>query len=167
MIRSIRIGVGAALALVGACARTESSSTAEATAALDSLNARLARAYRIADPQAYAALFTDSAVFEWPALATVRGRAGMAAMARANWATLRDMDLLLDVRARRVGADQATEFGAFQQLYRDGSGVRMIEFGRYVAQLVRDADGEWRIDRYFAFADSTRPQPSASPRASR
>jgi len=167
MLRTIRIGIAAGLVLAVACAPTETTSTARANAALDSLDARLARAYRVADPHVYAALFTDSAVFEWPAFATVQGRAGMAAMARANWAALRDMDLLLDVRARRLGEDQATEFGAFQQLYRDSSGARMIEFGRYVAQLVRDSDGEWRIDRYFAFADSTRAQPSASPRASR
>jgi hypothetical protein len=62
------------------CSRQEqppppSPSAAEAHAGIDSLNARLARAYRDHDPQAYAALFTDTAVFEWPAFNTVRGAA--------------------------------------------------------------------------------------------
>jgi ketosteroid isomerase-like protein len=138
-------------------------SAAEAHAGIDSLNARLVRAYRDHDPQAYAALYTDTAVFEWPAFTTVRGPAALAAMARSNWAALRDMDLRLTVAARRVAADHATEFGAFEQSYRDSSGARSTEFGRYVAALARQADGSWRLDRFFGFADSTRPAPAAAP----
>jgi ketosteroid isomerase-like protein len=126
------------------------------------LNARLVDAYRSHDPRAYAALFTDSAVFEWPAFNTVRGPAALAAMAQSNWASLRDMDLRLTVSARRVAPDHATEFGAFEQAWSDSSGVRMTEFGRYVAFLVRQEDGSWRMDRFFGFADSTRP-PSTRP----
>ncbi len=130
----------------------------DADAGIDSLNARLVRAYRSRDPQAYAALYTDTAVFEWPAFDTVRGSAGLAAMARDNWAGLSDMDLRLTVADRRVGPDQATEFGAFEQSYRDAGGARRTEFGRYVALLVRHADGGWRMDRFLGFADSTRPR---------
>lgn len=77
-------------------------------------------------------------------------------MARTNWASLNDMDLGLAVASRRVIADHATEFGAFQQSWSDSSGVRMTEFGRYVTYLVRHEDGRWRIDRFLGFADSTR-----------
>ena len=83
-------------------------------------------------------------------------------MARSNWPALNEMDLELTVASRRVAADHATEFGAFQQSWRDSSGVRMIEFGRYVVLLARDGDSGWRIDRFFGFADSTRPM-SARP----
>jgi ketosteroid isomerase-like protein len=121
------------------------------------LNARLIRAYRTHDAQAYAALYTDTAVFEWPAFNTVRGPAELAAMARSNWASLSDMDLRLTVSNRRVAPDHATEFGAFQQSWRDSSGVRMTEFGRYVAVLLPQKDGSWRMDRFFGFEDSTRP----------
>jgi ketosteroid isomerase-like protein len=102
-------------------------------------------------------LYTDSAVFEWPAFTTVRGRVGMEAMARSNWTSLDDMDLQLTVSSRRVASNHATEFGAFQQSWRDSSGVRMTEFGRYVTVLARGENGRWRIDRFFGFADSTRP----------
>src|SRR5437879_13808759 len=84
-------------------------SAADATAGIDSLNAALVRAYRTHDPQAYAALYTDTAVFEWPAFNTVRGPAQLAAMARSNWASLKDMDLRLTVSARRVAPDAPTE----------------------------------------------------------
>jgi len=40
----------------------------------------------------------------------------------------------------------------------------MTEFGRYVVVLARHADGGWRIDRFFGFADSTRPLPAQSTR---
>ena len=132
---------------------THDTAAASADAGVDSLNARLSQAYRDRDPVAYGRLFTDSAVFEWPAFNTVRGRAGLEAMARTNWASLRDMDLKLDVAHRRVAPGHVTEFGAFQQAYRDSSG-RNIEYGRYVAVLVPAADG-WRMDRFFGFSDST------------
>src|ERR1041384_2360631 len=141
-----------------ACSPPPRPPAAEATAGIDSLNARLVQAYRSHDPRAYAALYTDSAVFEWPAFNTVRGPAELAAMARNNWASLSDMDLRLTVSARRVAPDHATEFGAFAQSWRDSRGVRMTEYGRYVTFLLRQQDGSWRMDRFFGFEDSTRPR---------
>ncbi|HET8654059.1 MAG TPA: DUF4440 domain-containing protein [Longimicrobiaceae bacterium] len=145
-----------------ACSPPGQSSTAQANAGLDSLNARIARAYRDHDPEAYAALFTDTAVFEWPAFNTVRGTAGLAAMARSNWASLRDMELRLSVASRRLAPDHATEFGAFEQSWSDSSGVRMTEYGRYASVLARQTDGSWRMDRFLGFEDSTRQVSPAS-----
>ena len=136
------------------------SSASEARAAnagIDSLNVRLVQAYRNRDPLAYAALYTDSGVFEWPEFNTVRGHAGLEAMARSNLASLRDVDLRLDVSSRHIAPGYATEFGAFQESYRDTSGKRMTEFGRYVAGLARQRDNSWRIDHFVGFSDSTRP----------
>jgi ketosteroid isomerase-like protein len=146
--------------LVVACTQPPRPAAAAANAGIDSLNARLVNAYRTRDPQAYAALYTDTAVFEWPAFNNVRGPAALAAMARSNWASLSDMDLRLTVANRRVTSDHATEFGAFQQSYRDSSGARNTEYGRYVALLVRQGDGSWRMDRFFGFADSSRAAPT-------
>ena len=157
---SSRVAVVSLCIVAHACASPSRPSAGPANAGIDSLNARLVRAYRSHDPQAYAALYTDSAVFEWPAFNTVRGPAELAAMARSNWASLRDMDLRLTVSSRRLAPDHATEFGAFEQSWRDSSGARMAEFGRYVAVLVRQEDGSWRMDRFFGFADSTRPPPT-------
>lgn len=148
------------LAILGSCSPGPRQSASDAAAGIDSLNARLVQAYRARDPQAYGALYTDSAVFEWPAFTTMRGRAGMEAMARTNWASLNEMDLRLTISSRRVAADHATEFGAFEQSWRDSGGVRMTEFGRYVTVLARGPDSAWRIDRFFGFADSTRPLPA-------
>ena len=144
------------LGIVGLACQPARPSAGEAAAGIDSLNARLVHAYRSHDPWAYAALYTDTAVFEWPAFNTVRGPAELAAMARSNWASLSDMDLRLTVSTRRVAPDHATEFGAFQQSWRDSSGARMTEFGRYVAFVLRQQDGTWRMDRFFGFEDSTR-----------
>jgi ketosteroid isomerase-like protein len=148
-----------ALVVLGATCITCSQPRPSAGAAnggIDSLNARVVQAYRSHDPVAYAALYTDTAVFEWPAFNTVRGPTALAAMARDNWASLRDMDLRLSVSSRRVASDHATEFGAFEQSWRDSSGSRMTEFGRYVSFLLRQADRSWRMDRFFGFEDSTR-----------
>src|SRR5207248_3655472 len=95
-----------------ACGQPSRPSAGEANGGIDSLNQRIVQAYRTHDPQAYAALYTDTAVFEWPAFNTVRGPAQLAAMARSNWASLKDMDLRLTVSARRVAPDHAMEFGA-------------------------------------------------------
>ncbi len=86
---SARVAVVLLCILGLACRPSVRSSAGEATAGIDSLNAALVRAYRTHDPQAYAALYTDTAVFEWPAFNTVRGPAQLAAMARSSWASLR------------------------------------------------------------------------------
>jgi ketosteroid isomerase-like protein len=152
--------VVASLAMVvTACAKQSDQSPNEGDAGIDSLNARLVQAYRTRDPRSYGALYTDSAVFEWPAFNTVRGRAGLEAMARSNWTALNEMDLQLHVTSRRLAASHATEFGAFEQSWRDSAGTRVTEYGRYVTSLARQPDGSWRIDRFFGFADSTRPLP--------
>jgi ketosteroid isomerase-like protein len=130
--------------------------TSDAGAGIDSLNARTVEAYRKHDPQMYGTLYTDSAVFEWPAFNSVHGRAGTEAMARENWASLKDMDLKLTVSSRRLAPDHATEFGAFEQSWSDSSGARMAEFGRYITLLARQGDGSWLIDRFFGFEDSVR-----------
>jgi ketosteroid isomerase-like protein len=143
-----------------ACSQAPSRSESEINSGLDSLNASLVAAYRDSDSRSYAGLFTDSAVFEWPAFNTVRGRAGIEAMARSNWAALDDQELRLNVSSRRLASDHATEFGAFQQSWSDSTGLRMTEFGRYVVFLVRQEDDRWLMDRFFGFADSTR---TASP----
>jgi len=142
-------------AACAACASTPAPTT-DANAGIDSLNARLVSAYRARDPQLYAAIFTDSAVFEWPAFNTVRGPAALAAMARDNWAGERDVDLRLTIASRRLASDHATEFGAFEQTWTDSAGVRRTEFGRYVSYFLRQPDGSWRMDHFFGFEDSTR-----------
>ena len=159
MSASIRAAILSLCILGLACRQPSRPSAGEATAGIDSLNARLVQAYRSHDARLYAALYTDTAVFEWPAFNTVRGPAELAAMARSNWTSLKDMELRLMVSNRRVAADHATEFGAFQQSWRDSKGVRMTEFGRYVTFLVRTSDRGWLIDRFFGFEDSTRSAP--------
>jgi ketosteroid isomerase-like protein len=144
-----------------ACSQAPRQSESESSSGIDSLNARLVDAYRTSDPHTYAALFTDSAVFEWPAFQTVRGRVGLEAMARSNWGSLDDQELQLTVAHRRLASNHATEFGAFQQSWSAPDGRRMTEFGRYVALLVH-GDSGWLIDRFFGFADSTRSTPRPS-----
>ena len=79
-VRCVELALGAAVLACAAPPRADAPARA-LDAGIDSLNARLVRAYRDRDPGAYAALFTDTAVFEWPAVPTVRGTAGLAAMA--------------------------------------------------------------------------------------
>jgi Domain of unknown function (DUF4440) len=153
--RSLRVAATAALLAATGCARTVARE-ADAASGIDSLNARLTQAYREHDPRKYGALFTDSAVFEWPAFNTARGKAALEAMARSNWTTLRAMDLQLTVAHRRFAQGHVTEFGAFRQSWSDSAGGRMAEFGRYVAVLVPGGSDGWLIDRFFGFSDSTR-----------
>ena len=159
MTQFIRGRVCLSLILIAtACTQPTREPSAGSATGIDSLNTRIAEAYRMHDPKAYGRLFTDTAVFEWPAFNTVRGSAALEAMARANWDGLTNMDLKLDVSTRRIGANQATEFGAFQQSFTDAKGARMIEYGRYVHFLVRDDSTGWRIDRFAGFEDSLRPR---------
>ena len=160
---AVKAVVAASCIAAMACSQGPRQSAAESNAGIDSLNARVVDAYRKHDPKAYGALYTDSAVFEWPAFNTVRGSAALSAMARDNWTALRDMDLKLTVASRRIAGDHATEFGAFEQSWNDSAGVRMTEYGRYVSVLVPGKDGGWLMDRFFGFEDSTRAGRPAGP----
>src|SRR5256885_14697162 len=92
---SARVAVVLLCILGLACRPSVRSSAGEATAGIDSLNAALVRAYRTHDPQAYAALYTDTAVLGWPAFNTVRGPAPPAGMAWRSWSSLKGMGLRL------------------------------------------------------------------------
>jgi ketosteroid isomerase-like protein len=152
--------VAASLLLAGACAgsppaREAASVPADANARLDTLIAHLTAAHHALDPKAYAQQFTDSAVFEWPAFNTVRGRAGLEAMARDNFAPLDDLVIRITPSVRRIAADHATEFGAFEETWNDSTGARKAEYGRYAETLARQPDGSYLIDHFLGFEDST------------
>jgi ketosteroid isomerase-like protein len=143
------------LAMVVGCSRSTPESSGDLARGIDSLNARIVKAYRDRDAHAYAILYTDTAVFEWPKFNTVRGPQGLEEMARDSWKPLDNLDLKLIVSSRRVSENHATEFGAFEESWDDPKARRMTEFGRYVEYLARQSDGSWRIDRFFGFEDST------------
>jgi ketosteroid isomerase-like protein len=143
--------------------RSGQRSAAEANAGIDSMNAKLVEVHRVRDPKAYALLYTDSGMFEFPAFNTVRGRAGLEAMARDNWKTLNGLKLDITVASRYVAPDHATEFGAFRETWRDSSGAQISEYGRY-AEVLKPDSGGWKIHHFFGFEDSTRTQkPTTKP----
>jgi len=150
------------IALV-ACANEPSTRTdavdLQASAHIDSMNAKLSTVYHNRDWRGYGQLFTDSAVFEWPATPNVRGRPGLEALARDGWKPLDDLALRVVPTTRRIGANHATEFGAFEESWRDSTGARKVEFGRYAELLARQPDGSWLIDRFLGFEDSTVTKP--------
>ena len=149
----------ACLVVLGGCANETSTRTnapdLQASAHIDTMNAKLSKVYRDRDWRGYGQLFTDSAVFEWPQIPNVSGRSGLEALARDGWKPLDDLALRVVPHSRRIGADHATEFGAFEESWRDSTGARKIEFGRYAEVLARQPDGSWLIDRFLGFEDST------------
>ena len=140
---------------------SDSTSTAAANAGLDTLNAHVAHAYATYDSRAYGALYTDNGQFEWSATPTVRGHDGLEKMAAELWPPLKELGLVLNVASRQISQDHATEFGAFQESWRDSTGGRTTEYGRYVTLNTRQPDKTWRIEHFFGFEDSTRHAPPA------
>ena len=157
--RAVKLRAIPLIVLSVACSDAPRESDSGANAAIDSLNAHIVQTYRDSDAKTYATLYTDSAAFEWPNFNTVRGRPALEAMVRGNWASLDSMDLKLTVASRHVAADNATEFGAFEQSWSDPKGGRMTEYGRYVTYLARQPDKSWLIERFFGFEDSLRSSP--------
>jgi ketosteroid isomerase-like protein len=160
-----RVAALAALLTVAGCANGDAAARSttvdpQAGARIDSMNAKLSAVYRARDSRGYPLLFTDSAVFEWPATPNIRGRAGLEALARDGWKTLDGLELKVIPSSRRIGVDHATEFGAFEESWRDSTGARKVEYGRYAELLARQPDGSWLIDHFFGFEDSTATRPN-------
>jgi ketosteroid isomerase-like protein len=153
----------ACVVALSGCANESSTRTnavdPQAGARIDSMNVKLSTVYRDRDWRGYGQLFTDSAVFEWPATPNVRGRPGLEALARDGWKPLDDLALRIVPSSRRIGTDHATEFGAFEESWRDSTGARKVEFGRYAEVLARQPDGRWLIDHFLGFEDSTVTRP--------
>ena len=158
--RLLALACGATLITCANDASTRTNAVdSQAGARIDSMNANLSTVYRARDWRGYGQLFTDSAVFEWPQIPNVNGRSGLEALARDGWKPLDDLALRIVPHMRRIGADHATEFGAFEESWRDSTGGRKIEYGRYAEVLARQPDGSWLIDRFLGFEDSTVTRP--------
>jgi uncharacterized protein (TIGR02246 family) len=156
----LALTLAATLLFATACGQPEVTvRVGDGSAGIDSLNARLERAYGDKAPQTYATLFTDSAVFEWPATPSVRGRPALQAMAAELWPPLPELKLRVITTTRRLASDHATELGSFEESWRDSTGGRTTEFGRYAAVFARQRDGSWLFDRWFGFSDSTHTEP--------
>jgi ketosteroid isomerase-like protein len=149
------------LAAFGCSSDVDPAPEAATDFALSSLHAIVVAAHRERDPAAYAALHSDTVVFEWPMLAPVRGRPALQSLMRENWRVREDLDLDVTLVARRVAGASATEVLTYRESWTDPTGSRVTEYGRFVLMLSRASDGRWLIDRFFGFSDSTASVPGA------
>lgn len=140
--------------ILSGCGMSLQDEAAVVHAELDSLGVRIVEAHRARDPGAFAALHTESVVFEWRGGSTSRGRAEFEAQMRRNWATRNELDLQLHRPIRRVAGEFATEVNAYRETWRSHPDTLTSEHGRYVVLIARQPDRRWLIEHWIGFTDS-------------
>ncbi len=146
-----------AIILCGMACSRPSTPAGSAIVALDSLQEEFLSVHRQRDAQAYAALHTDGAVFEWFGIPPIRGRDAIAQAMRDNWAERSALALEMTPEDRRVYEYHALEFGSYRESWLTPTELPTSEYGRYAMLYVRSDGGPWRIQRMLGFTDSLVP----------
>ena len=152
-----------ALALaIAACAKpAEQTAAAPAVdsaavkAAVADVWARWSAADTAGNVDAVTALVTDSARLDFRGMPPIMGRASFRTMAQT---ALKDMDItslvITPEMTEAISNELAYETGNYTEGYITGK-KSMVDYGRYAAAVMKEADGQWRVGYLMAFADST------------
>lgn len=141
-------GALVATGLLGACVQEpamEPDTTAEDTAAVDTLRGAWEQAYEAGDASALAGLYTSDATFMAPGMPTMSGRAAIEAYYAKEFAMGGTRTVEIRPGRTAVGGDIGHEFGVFTGTVTPPDGDPVSAEGRYAVLLRRDTDGAWRI----------------------
>lgn len=100
----------------------------------------------------YAAVFAEDGVWIPPGQPAVRGRAAFREWVRPFFERYA-YDFSIAEAVVRVAGEWAVERGTFSSTLTEGTGRPVTHGGAYVLLWRRDADGQWRIDRYADVTD--------------
>ena len=103
--------------------------------------------------------FTDDAVLDWPGRALMRGHAELRSGFRTHThaPAVYHKHIVIDPRVAIKG-DAATVHSMFARLDRYPDGPHIRAFGRYRDNLVRCADGRWRLRERYPDIEAVRTQ---------
>lgn len=129
----------------------------EAPAGLVAARQRWIKAANAADPDAYADVLHEHAVWLPPGMEAIEGREEIRAWLAGAMEGV-DYELTLDEVELRPAGSWATETGQFESRMTDqATGQAMAHGGGYMILWREQEDGSWRIDRYVDRTESLTP----------
>lgn len=128
--------------------------SAAVTAAVSEVWARLSAAVPENNVDAILAQFSPTARYDYPAVPPMLGRAGIDSVVRPIFATRDFTGLVITPAATYVVSnDMAYARGSLTESWVE-NGKPATEYCRFAAEVVKEADGQWRIRYMMAFPDS-------------
>jgi uncharacterized protein (TIGR02246 family) len=136
--------------------------TAEDTAAINTLRDAWARAYNAGDAAALAAFYADNAIRMDNEAPTAVGRSAIQQAIAAQVAEAPGTTITLTSEEMQLMGDHAFDRGMFSATVTPaGGGAAMTSSGRYLVLLHKQADGSWKLTHTI---DNT-PSPAMAPKA--
>jgi uncharacterized protein (TIGR02246 family) len=121
--------------------------SARVRAEIDTLNARLVRAFTRNDAAAYASIYAEDGVKLIPLGRQVRGRPAIAAFMEPLMRRLRLREGVIETRTLWLVGDDAYEAGRFTFVFHPVDKSVQTDQGHYVNVWRRGSDGAWRLWR--------------------
>ena len=121
--------------------------SAAVRAEIDSVNARMVRAFTRGDAAAYAACYAEDGVKLIPIGRQVRGRAAIAGFMEPLMKRLRLREGVIETRTLWVVGDEAWEVGRFTFVFHPVDRTVQTDQGHYLNVWKRGPDKVWRLWR--------------------
>jgi len=131
--------------------------TALVKAALAQIWNTLGTAEETGDVAAFGSVFHDNARIDGQGGAPLAGRATIEGKARQSFGARKYhvMDMI-PIGTTVWDSTAAYQYGTLMEVHTPHGEKTRTEYGRWAGEVVRGADGQWRVNHLIAFLDSTR-----------
>ena len=152
-----------ALAGCGSNPRQTASTTSAApdttaiAAALSAIWQQLGKAEETGDANLFIGVFAENARIDGQGGSPLIGHTAIADKARQSFGARKYHVMDMKPHGTRVWSGTAAhQYGTLREVHTPHGEKTRTEYGRWASELVRGADGRWRINHLIAFLDSTK-----------
>jgi uncharacterized protein (TIGR02246 family) len=162
MKRNLIVAIGVMTMAVACAPGGEKHDMAADVAAIAKVRDGYAAAFKSGNATSLGALFTADAHSMGNAQPTATGSQGVEAATKAMMDQMSGQDIVITPEKTDVSGDMAYDRGSYKTTLTPKGGAPMVEEGRYLVVLKRQADGSWKLAEEMGNLP-TAPAPAPAP----